>query len=292
LSFNEDQLHQLFAESFVSRPDLLGPGDDCAILMNPPAGFCISVDQLIEGVHFTESASFSQIAGKLLGRSLSDLAAAGAEPYACTLTCAFPQRFSCQQSAELCKEIIRVAASYNLPIVGGDCSEAPQLLLTCTVMGKTSTSVPGRGGASHGEKIFVSRPLGGAVQSGRHLCPNPELVLGQYLTQHYEPSAMIDLSDGLHNDLLRILRASGVGAKIFTDRIPLSAGCDWQQAVCEGEDYGLLIVLTPKKSSRMLEDDFFEQHPLFCIGEIVDGVQLQYYLDDCEVQLHDKPFSY
>ena len=271
---------------------MLGPGDDCAILMSPPERICVSSDQLISGIHFDEHATPKQIAEKLIGRSLSDLAASGADAYACTLSCAFPRNYTEQQSLELCRQFISAAASFDLPIVGGDCSQAEQLVLSCTVLGAAPEVVPGRAGAKAGSQIFVSRSLGGAVTSMRHLSPKPELVLGKHLANNYSPQAMIDLSDGLDNDLRRILRASKVGARIDIKSLPVSEGCDWQQAVTEGEDYGLLVVLDSASAAAILEDNFFQDHPLFCVGFTTIMPKLIYLDQESPQQLQAKPFSY
>jgi thiamine-monophosphate kinase len=292
VSFNEDQLHRLFAERFQPRADMHGPGDDCAILINPPQQFCISCDQLIAGVHFDEHASALQIAEKLIGRSLSDLAAAGASPHSCTLTCAFPEDYSDEQSFELCNELINAAARYQLAIIGGDCSSAKQLVLSCTVMGCATSNVPGRNSAKVGGQIYVSRALGGAVKSGRHLSPTPELALGKLLVEKCSPQAMIDLSDGLDNDLRRILRASEVGAIVDVDLLPLNNGCDWQQAASEGEDYGLLVVLDKTIALTIADVLGEDSHRLYRIGEITASPTLDYQQNSQSVTLEKKPFSY
>lgn len=292
MSFNEDQLHRLFAERFQPRADMLGPGDDCAILINPPPQFCISCDQLIAGVHFDEHASALQIAEKMIGRSLSDLAAAGASPHSCTLTCAFPDDYTDEQSFELCNELITAAARYQLAIIGGDCSSAKQLALSCTVMGCANGDVPGRNSAKVGGQIYVSRALGGAVTSGRHLSPTPELALGKLLVEKCSPQAMTDLSDGLDNDLRRILRASEVGAIVDVDLLPLNNGCDWQQAASEGEDYGLLVVLDETVSFTIDDVMREDSHRLYRVGEITASLTLDYQQNSKSVTLEKKPFSY
>jgi thiamine-monophosphate kinase len=292
VSFNEDQLHRLFAERFQPRADMLGPGDDCAILINPPQQFCISCDQLVAGVHFDEHASAMQIAEKLIGRSLSDLAAAGASPHSCTLACAFPEDYSDEQSFELCDELVSAAERYQLAIIGGDCSSAKQLVLSCTVMGSANGNVPGRNNAKVGGQIYVSRALGGAVKSGRHLSPTPELALGKLLVEKCSPQAMIDLSDGLDNDLRRILRASEVGAIVDVDLLPLNDDCDWQQAVSEGEDYGLLVVLDETVSLTIDDALREDSHRLHRVGEITASPTLDYQQNLKSVTLGKKPFSY
>ncbi|HIA38981.1 MAG TPA: thiamine-monophosphate kinase [Planctomycetes bacterium] len=292
MSFNEDQLHRLFTERFQPRADLLGPGNDCAILVNPPQPFCISCDQLIAGVHFDDSASNRQIAEKLIGRSLSDLAAAGASPYSCTITCAFPNEFSNEQSFDLCESIIAAAEQYDLPIIGGDCSSANQLVLSCTVMGRANGDVPQRNSAQAGGLIFVSRQLGGAVLSGRHLSPKPELALGKLLVEQCRPQAMIDLSDGFDNDLRRVLHSSNVGAIVDVDSIPLNDGCDWQQAVCEGEDYGLLVILAPTIAANLKTLIPSHVGQLYRVGEITRDLEFVYQRNSLPLTLDKKPFRY
>jgi thiamine-monophosphate kinase len=290
--FHENDLHQLFASHFSPREGILGPGDDCAILVEPPKHLCVSSDQLIEGVHFDSRASLKQIAEKLVGRCLSDLAAMGAKPYAAILNCTFPEQFSVDNIVELSQEILRVADSYDLPIVGGDCSRSQLLHLSCTVMGEGHSNSPLRSGAKVGDHVFVSRPLGGSVSSGRHLNPSPELELGRYLVEHYPPNAMMDISDGLDNDLFRLIRASNVGVEIDTSSIPLNDGCDWENAVTEGEDYGLIVVLPPIFQKEVNKDVFFSKHPLWCIGEVVLGSQLKYTSNGNILELQKKPFNY
>ncbi|MDP6962795.1 MAG: thiamine-phosphate kinase [Planctomycetota bacterium] len=292
MSFNEDQIHQLFAASFTPNHELVGPGDDCAILVTSDGRICVSVDQLIAGIHFDDSASVQQIATKLIGRSLSDIAAVGGHPLACMLTCGFPEDYSDEQSAALSIAIIAAAKNQGLPIIGGDCTTTQQLALSCTVFGKAIHPVPGRKNASASNLIFVSRALGGALSSGRHLEPRPEIELGKHLVAHYSPTAMMDLSDGLDNDLGRILKASGVGARIDIDKIPLNANCDWQQAVADGEDYGLLFTIRSSDASELRSDIFFDAQPVFCVGEIVVGNDIVYHSAGRQVQLSLSPFSY
>jgi len=104
--------------------------------------------------------------------------------------------------------------------------------------------------------------------------------------------AMIDLSDGLDNDLRRILRASNVGARVDVDLLPLNTGCDWQQAVSEGEDYGLLIVLD--EAVALTIDDVLKEdsHRLYRVGEITASPTLDYQQNSNSVTLDKKPFSY
>ena len=208
------------------------------------------------------------------------------------LNCSFPDRFAKEDILGLCQNILSVADDYNLPIIGGDCSKSPKLHLSCTVMGEGHANYPLRSGARVGDDIFVSRPLGGAVASGRHLNPSPELELGRYLVEHYPPSAMIDLSDGLANDVLRLIKASGVGVDIEVSSIPLNDNCTWQNAVTEGEDYGLMLVLPPEYQVKINEDKFFLKHPLWRVGKVVAGSELRYISNGDVLDLDAIPFNY
>jgi thiamine-monophosphate kinase len=244
----ENHLHRIFQDSSPRRKGVSGPGDDCAVL-NPPAGRKLlqTVDQVIGGVHLELDAEPQIYAQKLLRRTISDLAAAGATPWAASWTIATPPQWSAARVRALAKAFLASAAEFKMAVAGGDCSQASIPVLTCTALGLANGIVPGRAGAKGVDLILVSGQLGGAVQSGRHLCPEPRLAMGKALVEDFRPHAMMDISDGLASDLPRILSASGCGAEVDLERLPVHPAlppdrCGWESAVGEGEDYELLIV--------------------------------------------------
>lgn len=274
--FREESLHRIFQSSFVRRKGILGPGDDCAELV-PPAGRHLlqTVDQVIAGLHLEVEAAPAIYARKLLRRTLSDLAAAGATPWTVSWTLAVPPEWTAAQIRQLAKAFLTEAEAFRVPVVGGDCSQAPTLVLTCTATGLSNGKVPGRGGARVGDRILVTGHLGNAVQSGRHAHPEPRLKQGRRLVEGYAPHAMMDLSDGLARDLPRILKASDVGAQIALEHLPLAEGLSggrpaWESAVGEGEDYELLVVLSPRQAKAALQDRLLQKTGLTDIG-VIDG---------------------
>lgn len=272
----ERALHDIFRKSFVRREGLAAPGDDCARMV-PPAGsrLQISTDQLIAGVHIDPAARPGQMARKLLRRSLSDLAAAGAQPWAVLWNVAAPYDKGMAWMKRLARAFVEEASLFGMSVVGGDLSNADQVVLSCTVIGlEGRVRTPGRGGARAGHRLLVTGRLGAAVSSGRHLLPEPRLTEGRLLAESYRASAMIDLSDGLSEDLQRMCAASACGAVVELSKLPL-ARClrhqedGWSSALGEGEDYELLVALRPAEAKRALVDPVLTGAGIHEIGRIV-----------------------
>ena len=270
---NEDHYHTIFRDSFQGGKGLQGPGDDCARI-SPPRGDRLvwTTDQLVEGVHVEQGLAAPKMARKLLRRTLSDLAAAGARPWALTWTVAAPAKRGRRWMTGLAKAFLEEAGQFGCSVVGGDLSEAPCVVLSCSALGRMgSLRPPGRAGAKPGDWLLVTGRLGGAVRSGRHLLPEPRLAEGRLLAARYRAHAMMDLSDGLATDLPRMLAASGIGATLELDALPLahplkhdSAG--WRSGVTDGEDYELLAALSPRQARRALEDRLLRRTGLHVVG--------------------------
>lgn len=217
------------------------------------------------------------MARKLVGRTLSDLAAAGARPWALSWTiAASPSPTRGAWLRALARAFLAAAEREHASVIGGDVSSLPAdspVVLTCTAIGVTDSAAPGRAGARPGDLVMVTGKLGGALRSGRHLAPQPRLAEGRRLVEKYRPHAMMDLSDGLAADLPRILRASEVGARIALDRLPLALGLQsdlagFGAAVADGEDYELLVVAAPRTAHRALRDPLLQRAGLVAIGTI------------------------
>jgi len=281
----EQQLHELFRDAFRQRRGVGGPGDDCAVLRPPKASVLHqTVDQVVEGVHVEWGTPPAVFARKLLGRTLSDLAAAGARPWALSWTICAPAKTAGHAWLKrLANAFLAEAESYSVSVVGGDVSSAPDgapVVLSCTALGQGPKIAPGRGGALPGDQILVTGKLGGAVSSGRHLRPQPRLDQGARLLRDCRPHAMMDLSDGLAVDLQRILSASQVGAQIDLARIPWANQGQQTRAqraieLGEGEDYELLAVLSPRATQSLLKTRVGKRD-WTCIGEIVAGRRLSW----------------
>lgn len=284
---NEFQLIQHYFKqaslSFPSKHVIQSIGDDCAELsIQPNHTLHISIDTLVEDVHFPKDADPYDIATRALCVSLSDLAAAGASPIAFTLAITLPaikqtwlSRFS--------EGLAYVAQMYQCPLIGGDTTKGDALVITIQVHGQCPAHQSlKRSTAQIGDKVYVSDVIGdgaGALQqvlksptdtsglADRYYRPLPKIELGIALRDY--ASSCLDISDGLIQDLNHICQASQVGIQLASGQIPLSQllvktfgqQAALQFALSGGDDYQLAYTAAAC-------------HKGVCIGEVVEGHQV------------------
>jgi len=222
----------------------------------------VGVDQVLDGRHFDSTLhSPESIGRKAMNRNLSDCAAMGCLPAAAVIALALPADYGQDRARQLFSGIAAAADPHYCPIVGGDTSTWPgKLAISVTILGRSLGVAPVlRTGAAVGDGIYVTGPLGGSIL-GRHMTFSPRLDLGRQLAT-YRPlgnpciHAMLDLSDGLLQDLPHLLAPSNLhpqlGAKLDPTRIPLhpdalelsktSGHPPLHHALTDGEDYELLF---------------------------------------------------
>ncbi|MGJ8686589.1 MAG: thiamine-phosphate kinase [Spongiibacteraceae bacterium] len=235
-----DLIERYFRAESAGQPQVLcGIGDDCAMLQLPPGeSLLVSVDTLVESVHFPKDILPDQLARRALAVCVSDLAASGAMPLGFTLALTLP-KINEAWLAAFSAALGEAAREYAIPLVGGDTTRGP-LGLSLQVMGSAPASQALlRSGANIGDDIYVSGQLGaaraalvfldkrGRLSKAEKAClhayyqPQPQLALG--IALRGVASAAIDISDGLAADLEHILKASGVGAQINTADLPIAA---------------------------------------------------------------------
>jgi thiamine-monophosphate kinase len=251
----------------------IGIGDDCAV-WQPPSGHAVIVttDSLVEGIHFRIGwTDWERLGHKSLAVNLSDIASMGAEPGLAVVTLALRGTERVSDLEALYAGIGALALETNTLIAGGDIVASPGTTsIHVTLLGTAPTGhVLTRSGAKPGDVIAVSGQLGSSaaglrlLQAGGmnakrrapaaemlidvHLRPQPQLALGRILLESGASAAM-DLSDGLFGDLPKLLKASGVRARLHSDAIPVSDEVralfpdDWFSfATRGGEDYQLLF---------------------------------------------------
>lgn len=266
-------------------------GDDGAVVGDQ----VWTTDMLVEDIDFTRATPVRFIARKSLAVNLSDLAAMGAQPQFALLSLALPPWVDADQMLEAYAE---AANEHAIEIVGGDLSSAEKLAINVVAVGRVVTRPLLRSGAKRGDRIYLSRPVGGAaaglqlldaegssyaekefIRSAvrRQLDPEPEVALGLALARLEKVTACIDVSDGLSTDLHLLCEASGCGAEIEKARIPVfpdlqaharAFNIDVRDAVLNGgEEYALLF------TSPMREAELSSAvgRPVFAIGRIVEG---------------------
>lgn len=257
----------------------VGIGDDAAII-EPATGQQIAcVDQIIDGVDFlSEKHSLKDIGYKSVAINLSDIAAMGGRPASILVTLSLPSQNSTQIAGEVYEGILEAVSEFNLAIAGGDIStyDGP-LAVSVTLLGTVEKDRAFlRSGAQEGDAIMVSGAVGGSIR-GRHLRPVPRLDLAQRLRESVKVTAAIDISDGLSLDLDRLCAASGVGAELDTDKIPVhqdaellsecSGRTPFQHAWSDGEDFELLITMSQQDADSLTNRELGT--PLTQIGNIV-----------------------
>lgn len=264
----------------VNRAEVvLGSGDDCAIL-EIPQGYqlAISTDTLVSGVHFLENWEPQAIGHKILAVNLSDLAAMGAKPLAVSVAATFPKSIADTWVKGLADGFFALAHAHELPLIGGDLTAGP-LSFTLNIYGLLPKGQAiKRSGAQVGDWICVSGDLGDAAAALQHdvpyleqklRYPEPRIKLGQQLLG--QASSGLDISDGLAQDLSHILKASGVGAILELDKLPISdvllktvgRECAQQFALESGDAYELCFTISPEKFQSLAMPD------CSVIGEVV-----------------------
>nr|WP_220128006.1 thiamine-phosphate kinase [Halomonas kenyensis] len=279
----------------------LGVGDDCALLApRPGLQLAVSVDTSVAGVHFPADAPADAIGHRALAVSLSDLAAMGAESRWCLMSVTLEDDND-SWMAGFASGFHALCQASGTALVGGDMTRG-QLAIGVTVMGEVA---PGqamtRSGARAGDVLAVTGALGGGAGGlalwqrgerdlthpllGRYLKPTPRLAAGLALRDL--ATAAIDISDGLLADLEHVLTASGVGARLEPEALPLARGlreslgekAAWRAALCGGDDYELLLSLPGEalgEAQRRLTLEGLALTPIgtVCSGSGVSGVDL------------------
>jgi thiamine-monophosphate kinase len=281
--------------SLQGVPPELGIGDDCAILDVPNDKLlAVSTDTLVEGVHFLPDSDPYRLGRKVLAVNLSDLAAMGATPAWVSLAVTLPS-IDNAWLAQFSKGFFELANQYKVHLIGGDTTQGP-LAITVTVMGllpKGRRLI--RSGAQVGDSIYVSGTIGNAglgllkAQSeevnvndadvAAYLSPQPRVELGRQLLA--VASSCIDISDGLSADLNHILSASGIGATIIHETLPLSNSVREHMASMDddlwpystGDDYELCFTV-PSSVVNDIES-ILSAHAITKIGVIEQQVGLR-----------------
>lgn len=194
-------------------------------------GLVVTQDALVEDVHFRlGEISPRDLGFRAAAVNISDLSASGARPVALLLALGAPPDTAVEDVLELYAGI----AETGVPVVGGDTTRAPQLVLSVTALGRAERT-PGRGGARPGDLLVVTGPLG-----GKRVRPPIRTEEGVRLAGHAH--AMIDISDGLGRDAGHIAARSGVRCVLELDRVPLAEGATVDD-LGYGEDFELLAAV-------------------------------------------------
>jgi len=306
----------------------LAIGDDCALLaLRPGTQLAVSMDMLQEGVHFLPDSDPFLLGQRTLLVNLSDLAAMGARPVCFTLALSLP-RHDAAWLSQFSAGLAAVAAAHHCPLVGGDLTASaadsagrPGALTLCVQVHGEVPAGSGlrRSGAQVGDGIYVTGTLGNAAAGLRVLrdgaWPALDPVLRGTLVRAFHvpesrveaglalrdvATAAIDLSDGLASDLVHVLTASGVAARIDLDTLPLSAalcaaaGFDerTQLALGGGDDYELCFTVPSEREISMRARMADLRTPVCRVGEVLAGSGVQWWRGGAQQTLSVKGYNH
>lgn len=286
-----DRISKRF-ESTV-RSTIMGIGDDAAVIDIGSDYLLMSTDMLIEGPHFNLSyVPLKHLGYKAVAVNVSDIAAMNGKPEQITISLALSNRFSVEAVDELYEGIKAACKNFNVDLVGGDTTSSPAgLIIAINILGRVPKDrIAYRRGAKANDIICLTGDTGAAYMGlqvlerekavflsnpdmqpdlekyeylvGRQLKPEARMDIVYDLDElKVVPTSMIDVSDGIASELLHISLQSGVGVKVFEDKLPIDAQT-YETAVemnldpvtCAlngGEDYELLFTITPSDHEKL-----------------------------------------
>ncbi len=263
--------------------NITGIGDDCAIIPMGDREIVVSIDTLTKGVHFFENINPYYLGRKALSVNISDVAAMAAIPKWAFLSVSLEKTESLEYMEEFLKGFYDVAEEFNVSLLGGDTTKSDVFSITVTIIGenKIGQSIK-RSGAKVGDYVYVSGKIGCsyagfvALKNNfdgyeelklKHINPTPRVKEALSIKKY--ATAMIDVSDGLLQDLNHICKQSGVSAVIDFDSIPL---CDTnlvkkEDMLIGGEDYEIVFCADNK-----YDDIISSINNITRIGIITDGL--------------------
>ncbi|MEN6671053.1 thiamine-phosphate kinase [Psychrobacter sp. B38] len=303
---------QMQAATTLSSDVEKGIGDDAAVIALPAGARLVScIDTLVQGRHF--SADWDEIntlafaiGYKAVAVNVSDIAAMGASPHSILLALALPKRLATSEwLSEFAKGLFHACQLFGVTLIGGDTTRSDHLVLSVSAQGflDADTRAIYRSGAQVGDKVYVSGTLGDANYALQHPdneegialahrlhMPTPRIALGATLAT-IGATAMIDISDGLYQDLGHICQQSAVSMRLNLEQLPSSTPLSVvdlnERLLCQlagGDDYELAFTLpahiTPPTSNV----------PVTYIGDVIaitDSVDNLDHLDNLDNSKND-----
>ena len=309
--------------SIKNESTKLGVGDDCAVMDYNNSRVLVSTDLLMEGVHFDLTyVPLKHLGYKAAVVNFSDIYAMNGTPQQIVVALGVSKRFTVEHLEELYSGIKLACDIYGVDLVGGDTTSSRSgLTISITCIGNaTNEEIVYRSGAKETDLICVSGDLGAAYMGlqllereklasvgiedfqpqfqgkeyliERQLKPEARKdLIAELKSKSIHPTSMIDISDGLSSELLHICKASGVGCRIYEDKIPI----DYQTAIMAeelnmnlvtaalkgGEDYELLFTIPLHLYEQVKNNEYFKvighitKNDLGCAMITRDGNEVQ-----------------
>lgn len=304
----EDSLIEVIRKKmdFNLGAGVVGIGDDCAVVpWSDDKLMLLSTDSLVEGCHFIkEKISARDLGYKAVMVNVSDVAAMGGRGLYVLMSIALPKETEESWIREYMEGVKEACVVVDIGIIGGDTTGSKGgIFINFSIVGEVSSGrVKYRSGAREGDIICVTDAIGdsmagyelmmeGEVEGvlvDKHCRPCARFKEGEWLGGQSSVRGMMDISDGLVQDLGRMMRASGCGADVDIEKVPLSKEYrefvmerGWvgeEKAIVSGEEYSLLLTVDPvgfDLLSSAFEDVF--DRPLYAIGIVKNGYEVAFF---------------
>ncbi|MFI5303953.1 MAG: thiamine-phosphate kinase [Nitrospiria bacterium] len=303
-------LKNIFKKFMRPIPGLkVGMGDDAAIVQpRLNRDLVYTTDTLIEKIDFDFNyTTYEQVGHKAMTANLSDIAAMGAFPKYYLLTLGIPSATTVSHVLNIIRGADRVAQRYSAGLIGGDLSESPVLIVSITLIGEIKPALPIlRRSAVPDDILYVTGTLGDSKagleilkRSGmnktdlgdkylirRHLAPDAKMKEGQLLSKNRLAHSMMDISDGFYTDILNLTEASGVGADIHLNELPLSSPLlkygksrnvnPVLIALSGGEDFELLFSVSPRNLKKLNQFILSKKINAKAVGKVTQKKGIRY----------------
>lgn len=265
-----------------SRKVKRGIGDDTAVFpaARPDKYQLLTIDSIAEDVDFKKNRTPPEKIGrKAMAVNLSDIAAMGGRPKFAVVSLTLPRHTPVRFVKSFYRGASQLCRKFHVSIVGGDLSRGKKIIATIALLGEAlKNKVVFRDGAKPGDFLCVTGTLGGSMAE-KHLTFTPRVREGAFLAR-FGAGAMIDISDGLIQDLGHLTEKKALAFRLFEKQIPVSKAARelargnsrkaLEHALYDGEDFELLFTISAAKFKR-LQRAWVRSFslPLTAIGEII-----------------------
>ena len=291
-NLGEFSLIQKIVGDFSFPGEIVGPGDDCAVIpmsdfgLSQTAYLLVSTDAYVENVHFKrEFSSPEDIGHKIFAATLSDVAAMGGNPHSLFVSLQAPSSTEAVFIEEVYQTLRSLADEFGVKILGGDTVSSQTLAFSLTVLGSSDSKPILRSTAKDGDQLWHSGEIGSsfagfrALSQGlelednrrfidKHLRPSPRIELAKAIMRSGLATSMIDVSDGLLQDAAHIAEQSDLGIELDPSKVNVSAQLlskfSHQELLSGGEDFELLFTAPASKHEQVQA----LSSELYCIGEL------------------------
>ena len=250
----DEVVRQLTTGLPIDSSVVAGVGDDCAVLEHGRTGYyqLFKTDCLVQGVHYYPDTPPKMVGRKALARAISDIAAMGGWPTQAVVTLVLSPSYHLSYAKEIYEGLSGIAREFGVSVVGGETARPAQSagktsMISVSLLGLVEKErCVMRSGGRENDRVFVTGMLGGSLHA-KHLEFQPRVWEARWLSEHFKPTAMMDLSDGLGKDLPRLSKQSSLGFQLVFQRVPCSVNCKVANALNDGEDYELLFTMSPDR---------------------------------------------